>query len=132
MSETRTPRILVVDDEPRVRGVLCDMLAAWGCRVDGAASRAEGLELFRHGDYDLVLTDFLMSGGTGLELVEGLRLADPTIGVIMLTASSADLEAPSRRLEFTVLRKPLQLDALKTVVSQALRRASRGIPAALP
>lgn len=132
MNETRMPRVLVVDDEERVRGVLCDLLIAWGCQVDGAASRAEGIEFFRHGDYDLVLTDFLMPGGNGLELIEGLRLADPTIGVIMLTASDTDLEAPSRRLEFTVLRKPLQLDALKTVVSQALRRHSRGALAALP
>jgi two-component system nitrogen regulation response regulator GlnG len=131
MSQARPPRILVVDDEERVRGVLCDLLAAWGCQADGAASSAQGLDLFARGDYDVVLTDFLMPGGNGLELIEGVRLADPAIGVIMLTASDADLAAPSERLEFTVLRKPLQLDSLKAAVNQALRRRARGTPVAL-
>lgn len=129
MSDARTPRILVVDDEERVRGVLCDVLEAWGCEVDGAASGAQALGLFERGDYDLILTDFLMPGGSGLELIEGVRHADPSVGVIMLTASAADLDAPSRRLEFMVLRKPLQVDGLKAAVSQAL--TSRGISAAL-
>lgn len=131
MSAARTPRILVVDDEEHVRGVLCDLLAAWGCQVDGAASRAQALEFFARTDYDLVLTDFVMPGGSGLDLIEGVRHADPTVSVIMLTGAAVDFDAPSRRLEFTVLRKPLQLDGLKGAVSQALRRRRRGTPSAL-
>ncbi len=131
MSDARAPRILVVDDEPRVRGVLCDLLGAWGCHVDDAAGTAQALELLTAGDYDVVLTDYAMPGPSGLELIEGVRHADPTIGVIMLTGSAADFEAPSRRLDFTVLRKPLQLDGLKTAVSRALRHRRRGSSAAL-
>jgi len=116
---------LVVDDEARVRDVLCDALEAWGMAADSAADSAQALELFARGDYDLVLTDFLMPGGSGLELIEGVRSADPSVAVIMLTASSADLDAPSRRLEFAVLRKPLGFDGLRVAVSEALGRRSR-------
>lgn len=131
MSKARTPRVLVVDDDEHVRGVLCDALAAWGCSVDGAGTSAMALELFARSDYDLVLTDFRMPGGDGLDLIAGVRHADPSIGVIMLTASEADLDALSRRLEFTVLRKPLHFDGLKLAVSQALDRRSPGTPVAL-
>jgi CheY-like chemotaxis protein len=125
------PRVLVVDDEERVRGLLCDLLAAWGCQAVEAVNGVEALTLFEAGDYDLVLTDYLMPGRNGLELIRGVRDRDATIAVIMFTASAADLEPDSRRLEFTLLRKPLQLDGLKTAVGEALHRRSRGIPAAL-
>jgi len=131
MSEARTPRVLVVDDDEHVRAVLCDALAHWGCHVDSAASLLQALALFAHGDYDLVLTDFRMPGGDGLDLIAGVRHADPSIGVIMLTASSIDLDAQSRQLEFTVLRKPLHFDELKLAVGQALARRSPGSPVAL-
>jgi two-component system response regulator (stage 0 sporulation protein F) len=117
--------VLVVDDEARIRDVLCDALETWGLAADSAADSAQALELFARGDYDLVLTDFLMPGGSGLELIEGVRTADPSVAVIMLTASSADLDAPSRRLEFAVLRKPLGFDGLRVAVSEALGRRSR-------
>jgi len=131
MSEARTPRVLVVDDDEHVRAVLCDALAHWGCHVDSAASLLQALALFAHGDYDLVLTDFRMPGGDGLDLIAGVRHADPSIGVIMLTASSIDLDAQSRQLEFAVLRKPLHFDELKLAVGQALARRSPGSPVAL-
>ncbi len=131
MSEARTPRVLVVDDDDHVRAVLCDALAHWGCHVDSAASLLQALALFAHGDYDLVLTDFRMPGGDGLDLIAGVRHADPSIGVIMLTASSIDLDAQSRQLEFAVLRKPLHFDELKLAVGQALARRSPGSPVAL-
>ena len=131
MSEARTPRVLVVDDDEHVRAVLCDALAHWGCHVDSAASLLQALALFAHGDYDLVLTDFRMPGGDGLDLIAGVRHADPSVGVIMLTASSLDLNAQSRQLEFAVLRKPLHFDELKRAVGQALARRSPGSPVAL-
>src|SRR3989442_14236647 len=89
MTELRAPRVLVVDDERHVRSMLCDALALWGCRPDGAASASEGLQLFVQGGYDLVMTDFRMPGADGLELIESVRDRDPSVGVIMFTASAA-------------------------------------------
>jgi CheY-like chemotaxis protein len=132
MSDTRMPRILVVDDEERVRGLLCDLMAAWGCQAIEASSSDKALALFEQGDYDLVLTDFMMPGRSGLELVRDVRSRDAAVGVIMFTASNADLDADSRELEFTLLRKPVQLDGLKTAVAEALKGGPRGASLAFP
>ena len=114
------PRVLVVDDERHIRGLLSELLAVWGCQADLAANGTDGLKLFKKQAYDLVLTDYVMPGGSGLELVENVRDSDPAVGVIMLTASGADLDSHGRRLGFTLLRKPLQIGHLEVAVRQAL------------
>jgi len=114
------PRVLVVDDERYVRGLLSELLTVWGCEADLAASGSEGLRLFKQKSYDLVLTDYVMPGGSGLELVENVRNSDAEVGVIMLTASGADLDVQGRRLGFKLLRKPLQIEDLEAAVKQAL------------
>jgi len=114
------PRVLVVDDERYIRGLLSELLSVWGCETDLAASGTEGLRLFKQKSYDLVLTDYVMPGGSGLELVENVRNSDAAIGVIMLTASGADLDVHGRRLGFQLLRKPLQIDHLEAAVKLAL------------
>jgi two-component system, OmpR family, response regulator len=114
------PRVLVVDDERYIRGLLSELLSVWGCETDLAASGTEGLRLFKQKSYDLVLTDYVMPGGSGLELVENVRNSDEAVGVIMLTASGADLDVHGRRLGFQLLRKPLQIDHLEAAVKQAL------------
>src|SRR5207248_1600206 len=78
------------------------------------ANGTEGLALLDLKSYDLVLTDYVMPGSTGVELVERVRSRDQGIGVIMLTGSEADLESDGRRLGFTLLHKPLQIDRLET------------------
>jgi DNA-binding response OmpR family regulator len=114
------PRVLVIDDERYVRGLLVELLRVWGCEADVAASGAEGLALFKEKSYDLVLTDYVMPGCSGLELVENVRNRDADVGVIMLTASGAEMDKHVRRLGFTLLRKPLQIEQLEVAVRQAL------------
>lgn len=117
---TRTPRILVIDDDRYVRTLLCDLLEAWGYVPDAAADGREGLTLFERGRYDVVLTDLGMPGITGLEVVESVRDRDTDVTVIMFTAYTGDLEAQGRRLAFTVLRKPLDIEGLRRAVRDAL------------
>ena len=114
------PRVLVIDDDRFVRGLLAELLTVWGCEADVAASGAEGLALLDSKSYDLVMTDYILPGSTGVELVERVRSRDQGIGVIMLTGSGADLESDGRRLGFTLLHKPLQIDRLETTVKQLL------------
>src|SRR5256886_16527932 len=106
MSDERRPRVLVVDDEERVRGLLCDMLALWGCQAVEAPSSDAALALFEQGDYDLVLTDFLMRGRNGLDLIRDIRSREAAIGDIMFTASYADFGAASRQLGLTPHHNP--------------------------
>jgi CheY-like chemotaxis protein len=109
-------RVLVVEDAGHVRSMLCDLLASWGWQADGVLNGAEGLEQLARGRYDLLLTDFRMPGMTGIELVERLRARDANLPVIMLTASSVDLDLACRRLRVILLRKPLEIARLKSAL----------------
>ena len=120
MSLDRAPRILVIDDERHLQELLRDVLETWGCLADVAPNGTQGLARFEAGAYDLVLTDFLMPGPTGLEVIEAVRRADPAVGVVMLTASLEDLDPHAHRLGFTLLQKPLHVERLREAVSTAL------------
>lgn len=117
---SRAPRVLVVDDERHVRRLLRDLLEAWGYRTEEAGTGAEGIRLFADGGYDLVLTDLVMPGVGGLQLVEAVRERDARVGVIVLTGSSTDVSAARDRLDFTLLRKPLDVRGLQNAVRRAL------------
>ena len=120
MNREHPPRVLVIDDESHMRGLLCELLSIWGCEADAVSSGREGIARFAQGRYDLVLTDLVMPGMTGLEVAETVRHADPMVSVIMFTGSGADLQLHGRRLGFTLLRKPLEVQGLETAVKQAL------------
>jgi CheY-like chemotaxis protein len=115
-SDRRSHRALVVEDAGHVRSMLCDLLASWGWQADGVLNGAEGLQQLERGGYDLLLTDFRMPGMTGIELVERVRVRDADLPVIMLTASSVDLDLTCRRLRVTLLRKPLEIARLKSAL----------------
>jgi CheY-like chemotaxis protein len=117
---TRAPKVLVIDDDRYVRTLLCDLLESWGYIPAAAADGREGLALFDRGRYDVVLTDLGMPGMTGLQVVESVRGRDAEVAVIMFTAYTGDLEAHGRRLAFTVLRKPLDIEGLRRAVRAAL------------
>lgn len=68
--------LLVVDDSPSMRRVICELLTELGFRrVDEAADGAAALERFRHDDYDVVITDWNMPHMNGLELLKAIRHA---------------------------------------------------------
>ena len=119
-----------MDDEGHVRTMLCDLLGMWGCTADGAPTAAQGLALLEREAYDLLLTDFRMQGMTGIELVERIRARSPRLPVIMLTASAANLESVCGRLDFTLLRKPLEIERLKSALRNALDRPAAAVPSA--
>jgi len=79
-------RILVVDDDPKIRTVVRRGLAYEGYRVVEAASGEEGLEKAREHLPDLVILDVMMPGIDGLEVTRRLRSAGDQVAILMLTA----------------------------------------------
>jgi DNA-binding response OmpR family regulator len=118
------PRVLVVDDEDQVRDLLSDLLALWGCEADTAATGRDGLDLFARTPYDLVVTDHMMPGVTGLDMVRTIRDRDRHVGIIMLTASR-EVDGHPERLGFTLVRKPVSIGGLEQAVREALDQAGR-------
>jgi two-component system response regulator MprA len=79
-------RILVVDDDPKLRTVVRRGLAYEGYRVIEAASGEEGLEKAREHLPELVVLDVMLPGIDGLEVTRRLRAAGDEVSILMLTA----------------------------------------------
>jgi len=113
-------RVLVIDDEAVLRGLLQDMLAACGYKADVAESGAAGLARYQAERYRAVITDLLMPEMNGFEVVTALRTIDPAVRVIMLTGSApAQTAGRARESGITLLHKPIALGDLKAAVDAA-------------
>jgi DNA-binding response OmpR family regulator len=88
---SRTPHILIVDDDREIRDLLSRFLKKHGYR---AGTAADGRAMFRELEaarFDLVVLDIMMPGEDGLSLCRRLR-ADSNLPVIMLTAIGEDTD----------------------------------------
>ena len=118
-------RILVVEDDNFVRDSMVSALEAFGHTVTQAANGEDGLDALRHARPDLVITDYLMPGITGAELMLRAREIFPGIPLIIATGY-ADMHAIDQALgDDILLRKPFQLAELAASVERALGRATR-------
>ena len=117
---TDSARILVIDDEAVLRGLLRDMLSACGYVADVAEDGAAGLARFQTQRYDAVITDLVMPGMNGFEVAAALRTLDPAVRIILLTGSAPSLtSAQARESGVTLLHKPIALRDLKAAVDAA-------------
>ena len=82
-------RVLVVEDDPELAGLLRDGLREHRIDPTLAASFADGRDQALAGDYDVVILDVRLPGGTGLELCAELRRSGVNVPVLMLTALDA-------------------------------------------
>jgi DNA-binding NtrC family response regulator len=114
--------ILLVEDESSVRFGLSKFLAARGFEILEAESCRAAEELFRASRPDLVLADYLLPDGTGLDLLPRLRQADPGVPVLILTAhASIDLAVRAiKEGAEQFLTKPVELPALLVMVERLL------------
>jgi two-component system response regulator MprA len=83
---TNPTRILVVDDDPKLRTVVRRGLAYEGYRVVEAGTGEEGLEKAREHLPELVVLDIMLPGIDGLEVTRRLRAAGDEVAILMLTA----------------------------------------------
>ena len=115
-------RILIIDDEPGIVGVLTKGLGKrYACR--GVTSAGEALECLRDETYALVLSDIMMPGITGLQLLSVIKEQYPQTVVILVSASleiGAAIEA-LRGGAFDYITKPFVMPFVETVVERALR-----------
>jgi DNA-binding NtrC family response regulator len=120
-------RVLVVDDEKNQREIYRLILEDAGFQVTTAQSAEQGLRFSREQDFDLVLTDYKMTGMDGLTLLGELIKQDPSIIVVMMTAHGS-VESVKEALKggaFDYLEKPIDREQLLKVVETALGRLNR-------
>jgi CheY-like chemotaxis protein len=111
-----TRRILIVDDDRRVREMLCDFLTTVGDEVATAASGTEALDIVLRFRPDVILVDMVMPGMSGADVLAALRRAGHTMPVILI---SGYIVTPPEGF-FAFLRKPFDLRKLAEVVTAAM------------
>jgi len=92
-------RILVVDDEQLVRNLTVQVLQRAGHDVVSVPDAKGALEVLEADRIDLVVTDVVMPGLTGVELLNELRDLHPDLPVVLMTGGSPEPERTTRALE---------------------------------
>jgi PAS domain S-box-containing protein len=120
-----TKTVLVAEDEAIVRSVMQRMLERAGYRVIVAEDGEEAVARFReHGDISLVLSDVIMPGKNGREMLHEIRKIKPGIKVVFISGYSADVMREKGILEeeTDLITKPFKKDDLLRKVQEMLGR----------
>jgi signal transduction histidine kinase/CheY-like chemotaxis protein len=113
-------RVLVVDDEADVRAVMARILSEAGHAVDSVASGTSALAALGGEPFDLLVTDYLMPGMNGVELIEQAAWLRPELRFLIVTGF-ADSEVLERAPKGTVLQtKPFTGEELLAAAARAL------------
>jgi DNA-binding NtrC family response regulator len=120
------PRVLVVEDEPRLRDLLADVIPdmAAGFSVTTARTAEEAARVMSVTSHDILILDLHLPGQSGMDFFETLRRTHPHAQVIIMTGFG-DLAAARRAIRLDVvdfLGKPCRLDELEAALTRARQR----------
>jgi two-component system response regulator RegA len=124
------PRVLIVDDEPRMRELLSRAVGGWGFDVTTAKSGEEALRLAAEHAPHIALLDLDLPGIGGLETFKKLRDRQPDLQGIILTGFGS-LDAARQAIHLDVvefLTKPAPLGDLEHALDRAIRRLAPVLP----
>jgi PAS domain S-box-containing protein len=112
--------ILVIDDDPDVRGFIVDSLDDQGFAVREASDGAQGLKLLEAQRADLVVLDFIMPGMSGAEVAKAIRERWPDQAILFVSGYSETEAVRSTAPDAPLLAKPFRAAALQKAVRGAL------------
>ncbi|HVF84032.1 MAG TPA: ATP-binding protein [Sphingomicrobium sp.] len=115
-------RILLVEDDPRVRAATVGALEDLDYEPVSCSSGAEAIALFEAQEFDLVISDVIMPEMTGPELVRDLKMRRPHTAILFVTGFVGEGEGEDL-VGYELLRKPFTVTALATAVATALQRS---------
>jgi len=117
----KSPRILIVDDDPGQRSLLDSFLRGQGFDTVPVSSGERALELLRTEPFSMMISDVRMPGMTGLETLRQARKEHAVLPVLLVTAYADIREAVGAMRDgaLNYLAKPIDLDELLTTVQQA-------------
>lgn len=118
-------KILVIDDDARLRSVIADFLTAQGYLVEQAGDGVTGLRLAEQFQPDVILLDLALPMRSGLEVLHRLKEREPTreIPIVIVSAYAMLLVRDQAARADHLLQKPFDLKELLDSVNQVIRAA---------
>ena len=118
-------KALVIDDEPLIRELFVEFLEVLGYEADAAVDGYEGLAHFDPLVHELVITDFLMPGLTGLDVAEAIRARGHTTPIVMISGhAEPDIQQRAVQAGLRFLRKPVSLAQFEAAIAEVLEPAA--------
>lgn len=125
-------RILIIEDDDLLRGVLANALELAGHQVMQAANGQEGVDLFRVRPIDLVLTDIVMPVKEGVETIMSIREANRDVPIVAMSGGAANsklyLNIAGRIGAKRILSKPFTPQLLLQMVDDVLAESGSSSP----
>ncbi len=114
--------ILIVDDDPNMLSVLQNSFSEENYHVAASSNGLDAIEKCRTRPYDLIISDIMMPGATGLEVLSIAKNINPSTLVILITgfASLETAVSAIREGAYDYITKPFRLEEIKIVVKNAL------------
>jgi signal transduction histidine kinase len=121
---TDHPTILLIEDELPLRNNLQILLQSAGYQVVTAANGAQGIQRIQEQVCDLVITDLVMPGTDGFQVMDYLKVHHPDTVVVAITGyiSAESAIKALRKGAYDYLAKPLDVDLVQSVVARALEK----------
>jgi PAS domain S-box-containing protein len=111
--------VLLVEDNQQVRNFAQHLLEDLHCKVIAAASGEEALELLEREQVDLLFSDIVMPGMSGVELAQTVREGKPDLPVLLATGYSEEMMGGAAA-DFATVRKPYGADSLSAAMVEAM------------
>jgi DNA-binding response OmpR family regulator len=117
-------KILVVDDDKRLRSLLKSLLSEEKHEVTTCQSGSEAMERCHRERFDLVITDLMMPGPSGIEVLKEIRRTDPdTLVIIIMGFASLETAVQAiREGAYDYITKPFKLEQISILVNNARER----------
>ncbi len=121
MNRNPLKRVLVVDDEPMIVSLLSTILRDKGWDVTEARSGTDGIDQLDRARFDVILTDLVMPGDSGIDLLRAAKEIHPDVEVILMTGyATADTAIEAMRNgAFHYIMKPLKPDEVVNLAEKA-------------
>jgi len=116
-------KVLVVDDDARVRDMLVEIVSGQGYEVEAVGTGEEALELIKSLQFDLVFLDLVLPGISGIEVLRALKKkAAKTIVVVVTAYGDEPIATEALSLSpFFLIRKPFATSEVRQILDIALR-----------
>ncbi|MBE0604787.1 MAG: sigma-54-dependent Fis family transcriptional regulator [Deltaproteobacteria bacterium] len=121
MNRNPLKRVLVVDDEPMIVSLLSTILREKGWHVTEARSGTEGIDHLDRARFDIILTDLVTPGDSGIDLLRAAKEIHPDVEVILMTGyATADTAIEAMRNgAFHYIMKPLKTEEVVNLLEKA-------------